>query len=306
MADYEKIMAARPEVGDFVRARLRIRYRGEVMAYGRNIQCDAFSTDDAGFRHSTLGEKKYSLAQCLGQERYGIVLGASNSFGFGVGGNENTLASVLAQQFGFPFANASMPGANSRNLHSLLLALVARARRLPLVVVHSSGGDLSTFCEASVGDPVFGSPNRGQLKAMRKIGRPLPDPERTLPNLLAFTSLWTSALASICRGHNIAFVLVHQSTFFEKKKANAQERQFSLGEATHDTQRRQFDNHRKFNEPFFVRRKEVADRLGVPLAGWALMGDLPFIDEFHCDREGIAILSKPIGDAIETLLPFCS
>ena len=54
MANYQAIMRLRPEVRDFIRHR-RWVHRGDVIAYGPKIACDSFSTDGAGFRHSTLG-----------------------------------------------------------------------------------------------------------------------------------------------------------------------------------------------------------------------------------------------------------
>jgi hypothetical protein len=302
MADYEKIIARRPEVADFIRARRSIRYRGEVLAYGANFRCDAFSTDAAGFRHSTLRDKTYSVADCISARRYGLVLGASNSFGFGLAGNENCMASLLAERFGFPFGNVTLPGANSRNLHAQLLAIVARSKSPPAAVVFSSGGDLATFCESSLADPVFGSPNRGQLKSAAKEGSPKPNAARNLPNMLAFTSLWISAVAMLCRRSKVALVLVHQTTFFEKTKPSQYERECALGEPSSPRQERQFANHRAFDESFHERRKAVCDRLGIPLAGQGLTDRLGFIDEFHCDRDGTRLLSEVVGDAVEPLL----
>ena len=146
MANYQKIIELRPEMADFFENRRKIGVRGDVLTYWPNIRCDSFTTDSAGFRHSTFEGKELSLADCLHAGRYGIALGASNLFGFGLAGNENCLPSLLSQRFGFPFANAAMPGANSRNLHSLLVGLIAGAGRPPAVVVHSNGGDLAGFC----------------------------------------------------------------------------------------------------------------------------------------------------------------
>ena len=95
MANYQNIVRLRPEVRDFIRNR-RWVHRGEVISYGPNIRCDPFSTDGAGFRHSTLGGETLSVADCLKRERYGIVLGPSTVYGFGLAGNENTMPSLLA------------------------------------------------------------------------------------------------------------------------------------------------------------------------------------------------------------------
>jgi hypothetical protein len=256
-----------------------------------------------GFRHSTFSGKEYSVADCVHSPRYGIVLGASNLFGFGVVGNENCMASLLAERFGFPFANAAMPGGNTRTLHSLLLGLVAGASQPPTVVVHSSGIDLAGFCESSIADPIFGSPNRMQLKALKdKGGVPEADPDQNFSRALAFTNLWTSALASACRAYKSPLVEIHQSTFFEKKNPTALEIECGLGEPFDAASERQFANHRKFDERFYAERKAIADRLKLPLAGWGLGDEITFIDEFHCDADGIRLMSKTVGDAIEPLL----
>lgn len=303
MANYKKILELRPEIADFFRNRQRIGFRGDVLAYWANLRTDSYSTDPAGFRHSTLGGKGYSVADCTRSERYGIVLGASNLFGFGVAGNENCMPSLLAERFGFPFANAAMPGGNTRTLHALLLGLLAAAPQRPAVVVHSSGIDLAGFCESSIADPIFGSPNRAQLKSLKENGHASEaNADENFPRALAFTRLWTSALANACRAYKVPLVLIHQSTFFEKPEPTEFERQCDLGEASDPRQEVQFANHRKFDEPFYAERKAIADRLGAPLAGWGLTDEITFIDEFHCDRDGIRIMSKAVGDEIEPLL----
>ena len=300
MADYKKIIELRPEVTDFVRARHEVRYRGEALCYAPDLSRDSFSTDNRGYRHTVLGSRNLSADDCVASDRYGLVLGASNVFGFGVPGNENTMASRLSERFGFPVANISMPGANSRNLHATLLGFLTARPTPPAFVVHSSGGDLSSFCASSIADSVFGSPNRGQLKVLEESVRF--DPERTFPNVLAFTAMWTTAIAKLCRAAGVPIVLTHQSTFFEKARPSAIERESGLGKPFPGAQERQFANHRKYNAAFFQRRKEIADGLDMPLTGWGLSDRLGYIDEFHCDRAGIALLSKAAGDAIEPLL----
>lgn len=302
MANYQKIVELRPEMADFFSNRRLIAVRGDVLSYWANTHCDSFSTDAAGFRHSTLGGKEYSVADCVQSERYGIVLGASNLFGFGIAGNENTVASLLSERFGFPFANATMPGGNSRNLQALLVGLLTAAPKPPAIVVHSSGGELANFCESGIADPIFGSPNRSQLKALKETGGANADPDQNFPRLLAFTALWTSALATLCRAYKSGLVLVHQSTFFEKTKPARLELECGLGEPFHPSQKIQFENHRKYNAPFYAKRKAIADALGIPLAGWGMTGDLSFMDEFHADAEGTRFMSQVIGDEIETLL----
>lgn len=300
MADSTKIAEHYPAARDF-RSKELILFRGDVLSYRANLDKPSFSTDSQGFRHSTLGDKRMSVADCALSPRYGVVLGASNVFGSGLGGNENTMASRLADRFGFPFANAAMPGANSRTLNTLLVGLMAGARQPPAIVVLSNGGDLANFCEAGFVDPVFGSPNYVQSKIIKKMGVDA-RAESQLETLLVFTTLWTSVTAALCQARRIPLVLLHQSTFFEKVEPSPIERECRLGEAASDGQKRLFSRFRKFNGPFFAKRQELARRFALPIAGVGLTDRLSFIDEFHLDAEGMAMLSDAVGDTIAPLL----
>ena len=46
----------------------------------------------------------------------------------------------------------------------------------------------------------------------------------------------------------------------------------------------------------------MAQALQVPIAGPGFENDVTFVDEFHYDAEGTAMLAGYFGDAIETLL----
>lgn len=301
MANYQNIARLRPEVREFIRNR-RWVHRGDVIVYGPNIRCGGFSTDGAGFRHSIFGGETLAVADCVQRERYGLVLGSSNLYGFGLAGNGNTIPSLLAERFGFPFAGLALPEANSRNLHALLLSVVARAPRPPAIVVHMSGGDFTSFCYTSIADPVFGSPNLKQIEMVAKERGGLPDPESQMPALLAFTSLWTRAIASFCRARKLPLVLGNDSTFFEKREPNEIERESKLGQASSPTQQRQFDTHRRFVGDFYARRAALAEKLRVPLAGPGAANELGFVDEFHYDREGTRALADEFATAMEPLL----
>jgi len=300
MADSKKVAEYYPAVRDF-RAKEMILFRGDVLSYRANIDNPSYSTDAQGFRHSTLGGKLYSVADCTRAPRYGLVLGASNVFAAGLGGNENTMASRLSERFGFPFANAAMPGANSRTLNSLLVGLMAGASQPPEVVVLSNGGDLANFCDAGFVDPIFGSPNYVQSKLIRKLGLAA-EVDDQLGALLVFTSLWVSAMATLCRVRNVPLVLLHQSTIFEKLKPSRQEQDCRLGEARSRGQERLFANFRKFNAPFFDKRQELARRFNLPIAGVGLTERLSFIDEFHLDADGMKVLSEAVADTVAPLL----
>ena len=301
MANYQAIVRLRPEVRDFIRNR-RWVHRGDAIAYGPNIRCDSFSTDALGFRHSTLGGETLSLGDCVRRPRYGVVLGPSSVYGFGLAGNENTMPSLLADRFGFPFANAGLPEGNSRNLHAQLVAIVTRAARPPSAVLHISGGDFTSFCYTSIADPVFGSPNLKQIKeaVTERGGRP--PAERQIKPLLAFTSLWIRAIAELCRARGIPLVLADDTTFFEKAEPSRSDRDSALGIAAGPAQQRQFDTHRRFVADYHARRAALAAKLDVPLAGPGITNAIGFIDEFHYDREGTRALADDFANAFAPLL----
>lgn len=301
MADYQKIVRLRPEVRQFIRNR-RWVHRGDVIFYGANIQCESFSTDQRGFRHSMLGSKILSVKDCTSSERYGIVLGPSSVYGFGLAGNENTMPSVLAERFGFPFANIGLPEGNSRNLFGLLLGILSRAPRPPAVVVHISGGDYTNFCYTGIADPVFGSPNLKQIAQVLKERGGRPPAEGQIQPLLAFTSLWIRMVADLCRVRKIPLVLGDDTTFFEKRNPSKIERDSELGQPYNPEQQAQFDIHKKYVVDYHSRRKAVAEKLGVPLAGPGKVNTLGFIDEFHYDRDGTVALCDYFAKGIEPLL----
>jgi hypothetical protein len=301
LANYQSIMRLRPEVRQFVRNR-RWVHRGDVIFYGPNIRCDAFSTDAGGFRHSSFKGETLSVADCIKRDRYGLVLGPSSVYGFGLGGNENTMPSLLAERFGFPFANVGLPEGNSRNLFSILLSIVARAAKPPAAVVHISGGDFTSFCYTSIADPIFGPPNLKQIQMVLKERGGRPAAKQQMPALLNFTSLWIRSIAQVCRANAIPLVLADDTTFFEKTNPSELELQSELGEAFNPAQERQFETHRSFVVDYHSRRKAVAETLGVPLAGPGKTNAIGFIDEFHYDTDGTRALCNDFGDALERLL----
>jgi hypothetical protein len=301
VANYQAVARLRPEVRDFIRNR-RWVHRGDVVTYAPNISCESFSTDGLGFRHSTYQGKKIALADCIGAGRYGVVLGPSNVYGFGLAGNENTIPSVLAGHFGFPFANLGLPEGNSRNLFSILLALVARADRAPAVVLHLPGGDFTSFCYTSIADPVFGSPNLKQIALVRDERGGVAPPQPEIGALLAFSSLWIGAIGELCRARNVSMVLGEDVTFFEKAEPSETDRLCELGEPFGPGQAHQFARHRKFVRACYARRSEVAEQLSVPLCGPGAGHDVGFIDEFHYDRDGTRLLCDHFAQGIADVL----
>lgn len=301
MANYQNIMRLRPEVRQFIRNR-RWVHRGDVITYGPNLRCDAFSTDESGFRHSSFRGKTMSARECAAQPRYGMVLGPSSVYGFGLAGNENTMPSLLAENFGFPFANIGLPEGNSRNLYSILFATIIRAPRPPAVVLHISGGDFTNFCYTQIADAIFGSPNLKQMKMAVEERGGTPPAEKQIKPLLAFSSLWIRAIAGLCTRRGIPVVLGDDTTFFEKREPNEIEIESELGKPFSDTQARQFATHKKFVMDYDARRKELAAQLKVPLAGPGNTNDIGFVDEFHYDKDGTRALCDDFAAGIAPLL----
>jgi hypothetical protein len=301
MANYQNIMRLRPEVRQFIRNR-RWVHRGDTIFYGPNIQCDGFSTDGGGFRHSVFRGEPLSVADITRRDRYGLVLGPSSVYGFGLSGNERTMPSRLAEHFGFPFANIGLPEGNSRNLFALLLGIIARSPRPPSAVVHISGGDFTNFCYTAIADPMFGSPNLKQIATVLEERGGRPRAKQQMPALLAFTSLWIRTIAELCRGNKIPIVVADDTTFFEKANPSEIERESELGKPFNAAQTRQFETHKRFVADYHARRKAVAEKLGVPLAGPGITNTLGFIDEFHYDADGTQALCEDFSKALEPLL----
>ena len=151
-------------------------HRGEVVSFRPNQKSQYYSTDVGGFRHTVFGGKTLSVTEIVAQQRYGIVLGSSHIFGLGMPGNEFTIPSLLGKRFGFPFANVSLPEANSRNLFAMLAAQLNRAPFAPQIVILFNGGDFTSYAVTSLADPVFGSPNLMQFADIKEEFGTSPNP----------------------------------------------------------------------------------------------------------------------------------
>lgn len=302
MANYEAIMRLRPEVREFVRNR-RWVHRGDVLFYGPNVKGEHFSTDQSGFRHSVFKGKTLGVTEILQYPRYGLVLGPSSVYGFGLSGNENTMPSLLADRFGFPFANIGLPEGNSRSLFSLLLSTITRAPQRPSAVVHISGGDYTSFCYTAIADPVFGPPNLKQMAmVVKERGGKRPPVASQIQPLLTFTSTWIRAIAQICRSAGVPLVLADDTTFFEKQAPTEADLQAELGNPFGKAQKLQFETHKRFANDYHSRRHKLAAKLDVPLVGPGLSNNIGFVDEFHYDREGTIALTDDYAKGLEPQL----
>ena len=302
MADYQKIVRLRPDVRAFIRNR-RWVHRGEAIAYGPNISCDAFSTDGLGYRHNVFKGETLSTADVLKRDRYGLILGPSNVYGFGCAGNENTMPSLLAERFGFPFANIGLPEGNSRNLFSILLNIIVRSPVKPAVVVHVSGGDYTSFCYTGLADQVFGPPNLKQIEtALKERGGRPKNSDAQMQNLLRFSTLWTNAIIDLTRARGVPLSLADDSTFFEKRSPSELELQCKLGEPSNPAQVIQFATHKKHVEAFWKTRRNLAAKRDIPIAGPGNVNTLGFVDEFHYDKEGTRDLVDDFASGVEQAL----
>lgn len=301
MPNYRAIIRTRPAYEQYLPLQ-RLVHRGEVVFFPGNLSVPAFSTDARGFRHTAFGEETLSVSDIVKRERYGLVLGTSKVFGIGLAGNKDTMSSLLSERFGFPFANVALPHGTSRNLSALLTAFLGRAANAPAAVVHSSNGDFSAFAYGSSADPVFGPPNIIQSRKMAMQPGALPDAERSVQAVLAFTSLWTGWIVQQCRARKTPLLLLHDSSFFEKRAPSPVELECGLGTSEHPVEQRWFANHKRFVDQFYDRRERLAERMKVPLAGPGKRNDLTFIDEFHLDEIGTRSLADDIAEGLEPLL----
>jgi hypothetical protein len=298
MADYRKISARLPEVREYIRLRKWVR-RGDAVAYGANIEGTHLSTDALGFRHSVFAGERLSLADCIQRERYGLVLGSSNVYGFGLPGNEATLPSVIGERLGFAFGNISFPEVNTRTLYCQLLGIVARAKIRPSAVLLMTGGDFTAFCYTGIADPVFGTPDLLSIpQAMKERGGTI-DVRTEFPRLLAYTQLWTGAIIDLCRRAGIPFAIGEDVTFFEKAGPDERDVEFDLGVARSAPQERQFKIHRGFVKAYGDARMAHATASGVPVGGPGHGNAITYVDEFHYDAPGAKALAGDFAGAIE-------
>lgn len=290
MADYRKISAHLPEVREYIRLRKWVR-RGDAVAYGANIEGKHLSTDALGFRHSVFRGERLSLADCLQKERYGLVLGSSNVYGFGLPGNDATLPSVIGERLGFPFGNISFPEVNTRTLYCQLLAIVARVKQRPSAVLLMTGGDFTAFCYTGIADATFGTPDLLSAgEAIKERGGEV-EVRKEFPRLVAYTQLWTGAIIDLCKRFRIPLAIGEDVTFFEKAGPSERDIEFGLGVGRSAPQERQFKIHRAFVKTYGDARVKQANLFGVPMTGPGHGNSITYVDEFHYDAPGVQALA---------------
>lgn len=301
MANYRAIVKHHPEVRDYIRLRKWV-HRGETISYGPDIDSETLSTDPVGYRNSVFGGRRMGLKECLEAGRYGLVMGPSNVYGFGVPSDAHTIPSRLGEMLGLPFANIGLPEGHTRSLFAILLDIVSRSERSPAAVLLLSGGDFTGWAYSGVADTVFGPPNILQVKQVAEELGGLPNPVAGSVPMLAASRLWTLAIAQLCRARGIPLVLGSDTTFFEKREPDAYDVECKLGVASAPPQARQFEIHRKLGVRFYDQRQRLSERLGLPLAGPGPSNQIGFIDEFHYDAPGTDALCADFAPALELAL----
>jgi hypothetical protein len=301
MANYRAIVKHHPEVRDYIRLRKWV-HRGETLGYGPNIESETVSTDAIGYRNGVFEGRRCTLDDCLEAGRYGLVMGPSNVYGFGVPSDAHTIPSRLGEMLGLPFANIGLPEGHTRNLFAILLNIVARSERPPAAVLLLSGGDFTGWAYGGIADPVFGPPNILQVKQVAEERGGRTDPVAGSKPMLAASQLWTVAIAQLCQTRRVPLVLGNDTTFFEKREPDAYDLDCKLGAPSAAPQARQFEIHRKLGVRSYEQRQRISERLGLPLAGPGPSNQIGFIDEFHYDALGTDALCADFAPALEQAL----
>ena len=299
MADFRALVRHVPAVRDYLRHRRWVR-RGDVVAYAPDLACPSFTTDAAGFRRGVLGGRPHGIAECMAAPRHALVLGSSHVFGFGLASDAETLPSCLGARLGLPCANIAFPEADTRTLHAVLVNVLSRGAR-PAAVVLLTGGDFTRHAFGLSADPVFGSPNVEDARAPADEAAARAAGAASLGAALAASTLWTRAVAALCRAHGVPLILGVDVTFMEKPAPDAQEAACGLGQAGGPTQRIRFDHQRRHGAAFYAARRALAGELDLPLAG-PDAADMLFIDEYHYRAASMEAFADILAPAVEGAL----
>lgn len=296
MAHWREVINAHPSVRDYIRNRKWSR-RGDVVTYMPNQTHATFSIDPLGFRHSVYNGRNFGIKECLESARYGLVMGSSHVFGFGLPSNDKTLSSKISERLGFPFANISFPEADTRTLHAVAMNILYKQAVKPRAIVLLTGGDFTRHAFSADADPVFGSRNVEDANPHDDPKRMLEQAARSTPHALAASALWTGAIIATARAAAVPVIMVDDVTFMEKSQPSAAEILCGLGTAGSSDQIRRFQQQRRYGESFFAMRRKISATEGVALPRVGA-DELDFIDEFHYDSQAIELLSKVIAPVI--------
>jgi hypothetical protein len=294
MTDFRTLARHVPAVRSYLRHRRWIK-RGDVLAYAPNIQSDVFSTDAFGFRRGRLNGASYDVNAAFSGDAYGIVLGSSHVFGYGLASDEETIPSQLAKAVGFPCLNISFPEAQLHALHAVATRICAQAQTAPAFIALLPGGTLTRYAFVRSCDPLFGVPDFRQ--ATDETCDPGTDAEAyQFRHLLAYSRYWIAQIAQLCQSRKVPFLLHPEATAFEKPTLSGLEIDCGLTTARSQADLLRFATHRHRYPAYtsgLIRSAEGQAKLAT-----CLPERLTFIDEFHYTSDGAGIVAGCLSAAL--------
>lgn len=299
MANYREIVRRFPAARHYVRQRRWVE-RGDVTAYEPNVEAGAFSTDAYGFRHTELNGIRYDLSAAFGREPYGLVLGSSHVFGFGLESNAQTIPSRLSARLDLPCLNVSFPEADLRTMHAVAARITSQAARPPMFICCFVGGTLTRYCYRRRCDPLFGAPDF--RKPSGGEAGPGSAPEAAaFSNLLTYSRFWLDQLHAAAEAGNLPLLVHTESTAFEKTGLSDGEQACGLTVPNGPAEQNRFDTHR-------LRYAEFKQQLSAWMDGRVLLARteadaLSFIDEFHYAAEGIEVIAASLAARLQAKTP---
>ncbi|MBB5722251.1 hypothetical protein FHS72_001875 [Loktanella ponticola] len=293
MADFRALARHHEPIRAYIRHRRWIDRSG-VLAYAPNTECSAFSIDGFGFRRGELNGTPYDLNAAFSGQPYGLVLGSSHVFGFGLARDAQTIPSQLAAQTGMPCLNLSFPEAQLQSLHAVALRICAQAPQAPQFIALLPGGTLTRYAFVRDCDPLFGVPDfqKGAIAAN------LPDsPTETAAfrSLLTYARFWIGQIATLAQTQGCPLLFHPEHTAFEKPQLSEAEKSCRLTVPQSDPDRWRFETHR-------LRYAAYTDAILGALPTSARIANvdparLSYLDEFHYTADGAAQIATALATA---------
>lgn len=295
MPDFRQIMKSYPSVHTYLRDGLWVR-RGEVVAYGPDQQRDHYSTDGSGFRHGVLEGREYGLEAAFSGSRFGLALGASQCFGFGLGGNQETLPSQLARRLGYPVVNVSFPEADLRTLFAAAVRISRAAPAAPAFILVFAGGSGSRFGYTRRCDPLFGSPDFLDA-ASHALPVDTDAAARNFDLLMQFCAFWSGELRHLAVSLAVPVTVAVEPTALEKATLSELELQNRLGTPREPGEADRFAVHRARYSQFRKGMADIAASNGVGFFSADADG-LEFIDEMHLTAQSTEQLAQDLAPVL--------
>ncbi len=296
MANYKLVAKKHPTVVPYLRARIWQR-QGETLIYRPMAQTNAFSTDSLGFRKSTFDGDSFSVDRSIPYDHYSVILGSSHMFGFGLPGNEDTMASRMAAKLGHPVLNMSLPEANTNDLMN------AAAKHLDPKRLHTAilfpGGSFTRFCYTGLCSPFDGPPPLHVKAADQKGGENADSPEM-FENLLRFQKRHIVKMAEAFARTSGSLYVVDEATFLEKSEPSEAEIEGKLGIAPQPQGQIRFERHKKLIGPYRERLFADLKSEGIKVLEFGSVDDITFIDEFHYDAPSVERIVERLYGQIKT------